>query len=467
MSKFIISQVLVLKLRWSACKILALLFVVFCFSSIETWHSGYGWHDQQRIYQLLLLCSSALFAPFLPQTALSKPSLFLLIGFFSLGLCSALLAELPGWAFLEWGRYAGLLLLSLLVSGLSKRQFHMYFLLCVMVVVGFAHAYQFFLYYVMAFVTGIRILDADMLYSGFSNPRFLGQFQVMLLPVLVLLLDACRRTQRGALSVLLFLILIGHWCISFSLGGRGVWLGVLVAHITLLLINYRLWRASVLQVCAALLGFFLYLLLFKLIPVWLEIDLVLPDNLRTTLSGRERIWQIAWEMALANPWFGVGPMHYSATYNPIAAHPHQVVLQLLSEWGFPAALMVIAMAFWAGYQNIRYLRRSAANEVDAGLWLAIVGAMVLAQVDGVFVMPYSETWLALLLGLALARCGDVLTTSRLQRLACAIFCIPVLIVLGKVLIGEVPAIFLGSNDQVSQQHSGDRPRFWSQGWLQN
>lgn len=469
MLRFDISQLSSLKLQSTAYKILALLFFAFCFSCIDTWHSGYGWHDQQRIYQLLLLCFVALFLPVLPQEALPKPFLLLLVIFFSLGFFSSLFSKYPVWAYREWGRYIGLLLLMLVVGSLRKHHFFLYFILGMMAVIGFIHAYQFLLCYVMAFVTGIRILDADMLYSGFSNPRFLGQFQVMLLPVLALLLDVCCRRGQWALSVLLLFSLISHWCVTFSLGGRGVWLGVLAAHVALMLINYRRWRLPALQMCTALLGFSLYLLLFKLIPFWLGIDLVLPDNLRTTLSGRELIWQIAWEMALANPWLGVGPMHYSASYNPVAAHPHQVVLQLLSEWGFPAGLIFIAIVFGLGCQSIRHLRRAADNEVDAGLWLAIVSALVLAQVDGVFVMPYTETWLALLIGvaLALAHSGKFSAPSRLQRLIFTLFCIAVLTVLGHVLVGEIPEILSGSSGQVSQQHSGDRPRFWSQGWLQN
>lgn len=469
MLRFDISQLPILKLQGAAYKILALLFFAFCLSSIDTWHSGYGWHDQQRIYQLILLFFVALLAPVLPQETLSKPFFLLLIVFFSLGFFSSLFSKYPIWAFREWGRYIGLLLLVLVVSSFRKRHSCLYFMLGVMAAIGFVHAYQFFLYYVMAFATGIRILDADMLYSGFSNPRFFGQFQVMLLPVLALLLDVCCRRRQWALSVVLLSSLISHWCITFSLGGRGVWLGVSAAHIALVLINYRRWRLPALQMCTALLGFSLYLLLFKLIPFWLGIDLVLPDNLRTTLSGREVIWQIAWEMALVNPWVGVGPMHYSASYNLVAAHPHQVVLQLLSEWGFPAALTFIAIVFGWGCQSIRHLRGAADNEVDAGLWLAIAGALVLAQVDGVFVMPYTETWLALLIGVALAfaRSGKISVPSRFQRLVCTLFCIPVLIVLGHVLAGEIPEILSGSSGQLSQQHSGDRPRFWSRGWLQN
>lgn len=448
-----------------AYSILAMLLTAFCFSAIESWHSAYSWHDQQRIYQLLLLCACAPLAALLPQAVLPRPALFLLSGLVLLGLCSSLLAAWPEWALKEWSRYVGLIILALAAGGLTGRPTWLNFALWAMAAVGFIHAYQFLIYYLMAFVTGIRMLDADILFSGFSNPRFFGQFQVMLLPVMALLVEYCRQQRRISIAVLLGLALISQWCIAFTLGGRGLWLGLLASHIALLLINRQLWRIVALQAVAALLGFLLFLLLFKLIPFWLGLDPILRDSLRTSLSGRERIWQWAWEMALDKPWLGVGPMHYSATYNPIAAHPHQVVLQWLAEWGFAATFIALAIGAWGLLHGARCLRQASANELDAGLWVAIVGALVLAQVDGVFVMPYTETWLALLIGLALARWSKPATPSRTQRLACAIIAIPVLLILGKVLISEAPTLPQTADAYMAQHHTGWTPRFWSQGWI--
>jgi len=445
--------------------LLALLLAVFCLSAIKVWHLGYSWHDQQRIYQLLLLCACASLAALLPQAALPRPALLLLASLLLLGLCSSALAPWPQWALKEWSRYGGLLLLALLIGGLAGRPTWQNCILSAMAAVGFTHAFQFLVYYLMAFATGIRMLDTDLLFSGFSNPRFFGQFQVMLMPVIALLIERSRQHRRITLATLLGLTLATQWCIAFTLGGRGLWLGLLASHIALLLINRRLWRILAFQAGAALLGFLLFLLLFKLIPLWLELDPILRDSLRTGFSGRERIWLWAWEMALANPWLGVGPMHYSANYNPIAAHPHQVVLQWLAEWGFAATLIALAIGAWGLLHGARCLRQASANELDAGLWVAIVGALVLAQVDGVFVMPYTETWLALLIGLALARWSKPATPSRTQRLACAIVAIPVLLVLGKVLISEAPTLPQTSDAYMTLHHTGWTPRFWSQGWI--
>lgn len=448
-----------------ARSLLALLLIAFCLSAIESWHLSYGWHDQQRIYQLLLLCACAPLAAMLPHAILSRSALLLLAGLLILGLCSSALAALPEWAFKEWSRYAGLLLLALLISSLKIRPTLQETLLWAMTAVGFIHAFQFIVAYLAAFISGMWMLDADILFSGFSNPRFFGQFQIMLMPVMALLVERCRQQQRLALATLLTLALITQWCIAFTLGGRGLWLGLLTSHLALILINRKLWRVLALQAVAALSGLLLFALLFKLTPFWLGLDPVLRDNLRTSLSGREQIWQWAWEMALANPWLGAGPMHYSATYNPIAAHPHQVILQWLAEWGFAATLIALALGAWGLLHGARYLRQASANELDAGLWVAIAGALVLAQVDGVFVMPYTETWLALLIGLAMARWSSPTPATTSQRIALGVLAIPVVLVLGQVLVIEVPTLPQVQEAYIEEHHTGWTPRFWSQGWI--
>lgn len=444
----------------------SLLLLAFSSSAVEIWHLGYGWYDQQRIYQLYLILFAVPLAVFLPQQALPRLSCVLLFLIFALGFYSAALAVWWEWALKEWARYLGLVLLALLVGGLGQhRPWFSDAVFWLMATVGGIHAVQFLIYYLAAFVTGIHVLDADILFNGFSNPRFFGQFQVMLLPLVALLLMRCWRRQLIGAAVPLLLVMVVQWCISFILGGRGLWLGLLVAHVFLILVNRSFWRLLALQLMAAVLGCLVYLLLFKLIPYCLELEPVLRDELRSTLSGRELIWRWAWDMALANPWLGAGPMHFSATYNPIAAHPHQVILQWLAEWGVVATGLAVVLGAWGCTYGAIFLRRVNAVERDAALWLAIIGAVVLAQVDGVFVTPYTETWLAILIGLAIARWAKSAPAKGYQRFSCAFFAIPVVLVLGQVLIIEAPALPQSEEAYLIERHYGWSPRFWQQGWI--
>lgn len=452
-------------LRCLGLALFALLFVAFCSSAIVVWHANYYWHDQQRICQLLLLVCLSPWAIFLVRQSLPRQALVLLLGVFAVGFFSALSAAWPDWALKEWARYVVLALTAVLMAGLAARALVYRFVLWAMACVGAIHAYQFLLRYLLALASGVAVLDPDDLLGGFSNPRFFGQFQGMLLPVLAVLILQAWQARRHMAALALFLVLVIQWSISYSLGGRGLWLGLALAHISVVIVNRHLWRIVISQLIAGLCGFLLFLLLFDVIPSWLGLELNMRDGLRAGLSGRELIWRAAWDMALANPWLGVGPMHFSATYNLVAAHPHQVILQWLAEWGFVATGMVMALAIWGGVHAVTNLRRATASDLDAGLWAAIVGALVLAQVDGVFVMPYTETWLVLLIGLALARWSSPKLVTPVQRMACVIVAVPAVLILVHVLIKEVPELPLGEGTYLPQNLTVVKPRFWTYGWI--
>lgn len=445
--------------------LLVLLFLAFCSSAIVLWNANYHWHDQQRIYQLLLLVLATPLAIFLVRQPLPPLALVLLSGVFAIGLFSSLSAAWPDWAFKEWARYVALALAIVLAARLAERAVVFRFVLWAMACVGVFHAYQFLLCYVIALANEVRVLNPNDLLGGFSNPRFFGQFQVMLLPILAVLIVQSWQARRHMVGLALFMVLAVQWGISYGLGGRGLWLGLLLSHISVVLINRHLWRIVFPQLIAGLCGFLLFLLFFYVIPSLLGLELNVLDGLRTGLSGRELIWRAAWDMALANPWLGVGPMHFSATYNLVAAHPHQVILQWLAEWGFVATGMVMALAVWGAVYAVASLRRSAASDLDAGLWAAIVGAMVLAQVDGVFVMPYTETWLVLLIGLGLARWSSPKLVTPVQRMACVIVAVPAVLILVHVLIKEVPELPLDKGTYLPQNLAVVKPRFWTYGWI--
>lgn len=447
--------------------LLFFLLALFSMSAVSVWFFGYGWHEQQRICQLVLLLVAAPLVLLVSQRALSRKVLFALGVVFVVGAWSSLRAAYPEWAAKEWARYLGMLLLVVLVGSVASVVVLQRAILWLMVVVGVIHAWKFVVCYMMAFVTGIYMLDPLLLISGFANQRFFGQFQILLLPVLAVLCVQLYSERRRWLAGFLFVVMVVQWCIAYSLAGRGLLGGLLVGHMVLLFVCPRLWRLVGVQAVAGLAGYVLLKILFWLIPlVFLDLNSVLRvDNLRTGLSGRDILWGKAWDMVLANPWLGVGPMHFAATYNPIAAHPHQVILQWLAEWGGAATMLALLIGCWGVLSGVRVLRSKQAEPVDAGLWMAIIGALVLAQVDGVFVMPYTETWLAVLVGLALARWGSPIAADRAQRLALGVFVLPVVLVLGRILFVEVPHVPRLQNDYLEMHPVGWAPRFWLQGWI--
>ena len=479
---------------------LLLLAVLLLGGVLHAGLSGLGWHDQQRVVQSVLLCLAALYClcqPLKQPVAASLSPLSLGLGLIlSLGLLSSLLAAYPAWALKEWGRYAGLLLLLGLLAEYARERWLAAVLSGLLALIGFLLAFQFLLLYAMAFATGILRFDVDLFYSGFANPRFLNQFQILLVPVLAGLVvqlhgwtaESYRRHAR-LVAWLLFVALVAHWCLALALGGRGFLLGVAVSHLAVCWFLPRFRKLVFVQAVAALLGWCLYQLLFFVIPAYVGQDALVMDSLRAGLSRREEIWAIAWRMFLAHPWLGAGPLHFSAQTNPVAAHPHQVILQWLAEWGIFATVTACTLIFLGMRRGWQLLRSESAQVMDASLWLSLCGALLLAQVDGVFVMPYTETWLVILAALALARWarvspgvlpGVLLQNTRWQHVAGRrpgrwfvvgahkLLALGVILILGKVLLLEVPERMQQAEAGTQMSHvvkMVNKPRFWQHGGI--
>ena len=438
--------------------------ILFTISAIKLPSYNIDWNDYQRIIQIsLLIVSSALIT--LKEKTFNLKLVYLLL---TIGLTSSLSAQYYDVALKEWGRYAGLLILTLLTAQLSEIKKTRKLILYILAASAFINSFQFIVSYAAAFSTGILKLNADLLLNGFSNPRFLNQFQMLFMPILAYLaLHHWQATHRYSklLAVVLFSTLLIHWCIAFTLGSRGLWLGLAVCYSGLIILFPKFWRLLAVQILAGVLGFTLYYSMFFIIPEWMGIEASVRNSLRFGMSGREVIWQMAWDMFLAHPLLGVGPMHFSAVVNSIAAHPHQVVLQWLAEWGLFATLAAIFVAFSGMLHGLKVIRSNAGEHIDAALWMSILGALALAQVDGVFVMPYTETWLAIIIGLALSRWAKTHYESRWQTYSLRILATFVILIFGNVLINEVPTLIEDSKAHMEKHGTGFTPRFWMQGWI--
>ncbi|MFU7008747.1 O-antigen ligase family protein [Pseudomonas aeruginosa] len=357
--------------------ILLLLISILLLSPVVYCGVSENWHDQQRILQLLVLSGSSLLLLFsFPLTFSGKEAHAALLFILGLGSVSAFLSANPSWAFKEWSVFAGLMLFSFNIS--ASPEWVRRTALWGLVVLGGFFCYQFLLSYLAAFVSGLRELNPGVLLSGFSNVRTMGQFQAMLLPLMAALGLYLRETGRFRLSWLVMLLLAIQWCISFALAGRGLWLGFAVAHLALCWIGPVGRRFLIVQLSAAFVGLALYFLLMVALPTWLGIDMTLMSGMRSGLSLRDVLWRDAWGMFVAHPLLGVGPMHFSAVPNSVGAHPHQMLLQWFAEWGGVAGLLVVGLMILGLLRGARYLREQG-DPMDAGLWLALVSVLVLAQ----------------------------------------------------------------------------------------
>lgn len=376
-----------------------------------------AWHDQQRLVQvaLLALAPLLLLSPYTAPWPARAGSVGLLAAVLALGLASAWAAAHPAWALLEISLLLGCLGLALAVRGLRLRAPGLdgalllaAFMLCAGI------GLQFLVAYASAITQpelGLRVWD---MLGGFSNPRFFGQVATLLLPLLLLGWFFAPAQWPRRCAWLLGGLAVLTWAVVLSTGTRGTVLALGTSAVLLACLGPLGRRVALGLLLTGLLGAGLSWLLFTVLPPLLLADPTTfnhpASRLTFSLSGRELIWNLAWDMIRQQPLLGVGPMHFAAHPNPVAAHPHNALLQGAAEWGLPAALLLLAWLGRAYWQLLRRCVRAAVPQGDAsaalrmGLLASLTGAATQSLVDGVLVMPTTLVWLCVLAGWAWALC---------------------------------------------------------------
>lgn len=436
---------------------------VFSCSALLSVFSMYSWHDHQRVAEIFLICVVC-FLSFFCFRFFYFYNFWVVILFFLIGYVSSLCSVNFDWAMREWGRLFGLFMVVLFVARICVVDYVVRSIFFILFLVGFFLSFQFLNYYLMAFFTGVRNFDSYFLLYGFDNPRFLGQFQAVLIPMLAVFLLQAYEAGRRRWAILVFVVLLVQWVMLWSMGGRGLLLGFFVSFLSLFFIGQKFSRLIFVQLFSAAIAYFLFLFLFEWLPWILDFKVVGRDVLRYGLSGREAIWWGAIDMILDHPLLGVGPMHYSAVWNNIAAHPHQLLLLVFSEWGVPAGLLFCYLIFFYFKRGLLFLRAGAATDLDGGLWLVVISSFVLGQVDGVLVMPYGEVWLVVIIGVAAFRWRN---SDAYDGRGC--FLIPflffTLLVFMCILVFEAPRLISKEEMFFNENSIGSPPRFWGQGWI--
>ena len=450
-----------------------------------------AWHDGQRLAQLVLL-AVVLFTLAAPDAArraarvwasLPRWMRIALLTAFALGFASSLAAPLSRWALLDWGML--LLLLTLALSIAANRQAFGDRLDQPMVLLFFATATAYAVS--VCTVYGAMLLagpaygqdfNVRELYTGFSNIRFFGHVQTMLLPFLLLpgLWWGTTRARR----VMLWGIPAIWWMLVVGSGTRGTWVALLVGIVAVAMYGGRIGRQWIKWQFAGLLcGLLCYAVFILAVPQLLEQPVSFLHRAEdiVSLSQREVLWATSIGFAAQHPLLGVGPMHYAYFATEVAAHPHNAVLQWLAEWGVPVALLFTATTAAAGLAFARRVRLSVDDRgtrqglVSVALLAALSGAAAQAMVDGIIVMPVSQTLLALLMGWAMgthfpqgaraARC----TTSEYVLAAALVVMAAVAVLFGAATeighIAEREKAYLAAHPTAVRL----LPRFWAQGWI--
>jgi len=380
-----------------------------------------SWHNEQRALELILLGGTAavfVFAMTIPAFRARLPRLqWPILAILALGCLSATRAPFPAAAFAEIALHMLLVVLIMVAAATvaadpergQQAVRHAALLLLGAYVAGVTARY--------ASAVAMRDpLSIDVALFGYANPRFPSALHALLMPfVAALAIDAAqRRSVRAAAFTVLALI----WTINLALGTRAIWFAYGAAFGTLWLLPTRRCIGALARAtgAAALVGIAGYLLLFKLLPAWSGIGEHIAQRSLDQLmwgSNRELLIRSSVDAILGSPWLGLGPMQFAAIPGVWAAHPHNWILQLGSEWGLPALLL----ALYALGRTVRRLVAQIAPVGASGSPAAVVPlcagliALYYGLVDGNLVMPVSQSAAAIVFGCVLGSVGARSRTS--------------------------------------------------------
>ncbi|HWW07816.1 O-antigen ligase family protein [Collimonas sp.] len=382
--------------------------------------NGAGYHDNQRIIEIFCVVLSALFGSaslFMGygekrQQLFDRHLLFFLVLFFVLGIASAAIAYSTRYAMFEWANFLLLMIMSMIVAtdiaAKGNALLDRVLLLCMSGVAVYVSIT--FIIYIAIFFIGSQPPN-DALIFGYSNYRFFNHVQTITLPLLALFTIRCNSRKQ---KIFCWFVISAWWTLLLVSAGRGTFVGLL-AGICVVAVYLRkdAFPWCRLMLFTALTGLVGYLFFYVLIPMALGLApfgflfSVVKRSIENPDSNRWELWTRAWEMIVAHPWLGAGPLHFAHFGRSIqnGAHPHNWILQIASEWGIPALLCLVA-AIVLAIRKLLMVRQylvstDTQNHFALAAWLTIgIAILVDSLVSGLIVMPSSQLWIALYIGCA-------------------------------------------------------------------
>ena len=385
--------------------------------------AGTGHHDGQRVaIAVAYVCALVLVMLRLLRRNSSFESirplpLKFLVTLTLLGAASALLSTSPRHGFYEWANLVGMLLIAWTIAQ-ETRFSDEYLLDKILLLCGVGcglYIFQALVAYCSSVINAEQAVTEHLI-VGFDNYRFLNHVQTIALPLLGLLAVRGIQLDRPKYSNPAFwlVVLSLWWMLTFVTAGRGTFIGVWAGMFVVAGLYRRHaypWVRVMALTCLA--GLAAYLVLYVVVPLVCGLQ---PFGLFTGVAQRTVndlngsrwvLWKLAAELIAAHPLLGVGPLHFAhyASSLGLAAHPHNFLLQIASEWGLPALFALLCSVYVAVKKLIQAGQTVERDDVkNQAIFVAFLASGVAIGVDsmvsGLMVMPSSQLWITLYLGCA-------------------------------------------------------------------
>lgn len=288
-----------------------------------------------------------------------------------------------------------------------------------------------FEFYATSYYYGVYSLNA--IFAAFVNVRFFADVIVVCFPFLLGGYLSSSRSLSRAFFAFVAVCVLGLGIFS---GSRALLLGLFVA-MTIVFLFAKGFRAQVAIFCGlALIGALLQSWLMSNYFFLRSVPVVSSsDILRSVdgLSGRWVLWGAALGGWLENPFYGVGEGRFACLSGVGHAHPHFFLLQVLVEQGLFALLAFLICLLWFFKQAVKDAQAKV-EPVSLVVLAAYTGAGVMSFFSGVLLMPISQFFFVLMLGLGLSRwqLPSFLVNRKVVFLVCLIIAVLVVLAMGEM-----------------------------------
>ena len=222
--------------------------------------------------------------------------------------------------------------------------------------------------------------------STFGNPNVLGEYLVLVLPVLFAMFLCAKQFNMRALFLVSFVLSASCLVLTWS---RGAWLGFVFSFIIFILVKSPDFLAGIILLSPA--GMLVFSLLYNTNIV--KRILSIGNTADSSTAYRVDIWEGALRLIEDKGLFGVGIgteafssvfPQYALAGTESAPHTHSLYLQLIAETGVFSLISFIILCLAYFSLVLAYIRKSAGNgsrTISLGFLCGIVAFLVQSLTD--------------------------------------------------------------------------------------
>lgn len=215
------------------------------------------------------------------------------------------------------------------------------------------------------------------------NPRFLDNYFSWFLPLMLLpwLIDLRPIYKIGS-----FIALSVTWFILINHAFRTIFVEYLVI-LPLIFIYARKYFKLIFTIiivtllCGEILDLFNTYVLSALDHTSIKSSV---DLLRFGSSGRIKLWQEAFWVGVDHPLTGVGQWNYLAVTKQEAGYPHNLLLEIWSQWGIPAFIAAMVVIITAVKNLFKNKQQICANPYQCIFMMMLTAGMIDGMINAMF-----------------------------------------------------------------------------------